>query len=391
MKVDTLAHLRPGTPGSHPAGPASAESGSDPTGAGRSGDRAVRDPGLRGDDRRADRQPGRRLTADLLPPFRLEGGRSSPVRRTHWPRPRAIRSQPHSMSDIEALRAALVATAPTNEPAFGRIRMLREALSSSAALRGRDFDQRNIGEQAMARALADRRQLDEPDPEARLAAVIGFAVLRTAMDRWLDLPGPTPLAPLIEAEFDRARHPDDPRRLMLLIPERAGPADPRPGSPLRRLGSGRRTTSIDTSRPNGPKENSVVDARARDLLTDQSGGAGRQVHQTLWARIAPNRELIAIEADPFEPRLTELLGSYVGPGFRARMSELLHDHVAEQTLLHALARRPAWCDLGRRLCRPEEPGPQARQLMSLQQKRTSDTSMRRRTCAQGGPATPPSW
>jgi AcrR family transcriptional regulator len=116
----------------------------------------------------------------------------------------AIRSQPPSMSDMEALRAALVATAPTNEPAVARIRMLREALTSSAALRGRNFDQRNLGEHAMARALADRRQLDEPDPEARLAAVIGFAVLRTAMDRWLDLPDPTPLAPLIEAEFDRA-------------------------------------------------------------------------------------------------------------------------------------------------------------------------------------------
>jgi AcrR family transcriptional regulator len=117
----------------------------------------------------------------------------------------AIRNQPHSLSDMDALRAALVTTAPANEPAVGRIRMLREALSSSAALRGRDFDQRNLGEHAMARALADRRQLDEPDAEARLAAVLGFAVLRTAMDRWLDLPDPTPLAPLIEAEFDRAR------------------------------------------------------------------------------------------------------------------------------------------------------------------------------------------
>ncbi len=123
---------------------------------------------------------------------------------------------------------------------------------------------------------------------------------------------------------------------MLLIPERAGPADPRPGSPLRRPGSGRRTTSIDTSRPNGPKDNSVVDARARDLLTDRAGAARFQVDQILRARIAPNRELIAIDTDPFEPRLTELLGASVGPGFRARMSELLPDHVADQTLLHAL-------------------------------------------------------
>ena len=117
----------------------------------------------------------------------------------------AIRSQPPSLSDLEALRSALVATAPSNEPAAGRIRMLREALSSSAALRGRNFDQRSLSEDAMARALADRRQLSEPDREARLAAVVGFAILRTAMDRWLDLPDPTPLSPLIEAEFDRAR------------------------------------------------------------------------------------------------------------------------------------------------------------------------------------------
>jgi AcrR family transcriptional regulator len=118
----------------------------------------------------------------------------------------AIRNQPASLSDFAALRAALVATAPQNEPAVTRIRMLREALSSSAALRGRDFDQRNLSEQAMARALADRRQLDEPDHEARLSAIVGFAILRTAMDGWLDLPDPTPLGPLIAAEFDRAQH-----------------------------------------------------------------------------------------------------------------------------------------------------------------------------------------
>ncbi len=123
---------------------------------------------------------------------------------------------------------------------------------------------------------------------------------------------------------------------MLLIPERAGPAHPLASSPLRRNGSGRRTTSIDTSRPDGPRENSVVDARARDLLTDPAGGAARRVDQNLRARIAPDRELVTIESDPFEPRLTQLLGAYVGPGFRARMSELLPDHVAAQSLLHAL-------------------------------------------------------
>ncbi len=123
---------------------------------------------------------------------------------------------------------------------------------------------------------------------------------------------------------------------MLVVPERAGPAHPLGGSPPRRVGSARRTTNIDTSRPNGPKENSIVDARARDLVTDPFGDTACRFEQNLRAQIAPNRELIAIESDPFEPRLVELLGSYVGPGFRARMSELLPDHVAHQTLLHAL-------------------------------------------------------
>jgi AcrR family transcriptional regulator len=128
----------------------------------------------------------------------------------------AIRNQPRRLSDLEALRAALVATAPSNEPNLARIRTLREALSSSAALRGRDFDQRSLSEEAMARALADRRHLEEPDREARLAAIVGFAILRTAMDQWLDRPGPTRLSPLIDAEFDRAQ------RLI------GGPADHRP-------------------------------------------------------------------------------------------------------------------------------------------------------------------
>jgi Protein of unknown function (DUF2889) len=123
---------------------------------------------------------------------------------------------------------------------------------------------------------------------------------------------------------------------MLLIPERAGPSDPRPGSPSRRTGSARRTTSIDTSRPHGPKENSIVDARARDLVTDRTGGVASRSEQSIRAEIAPTRELIAIESDPFEPQLAELLGLYVGPGFRARMSDILPDHVAGQTLLHAL-------------------------------------------------------
>jgi hypothetical protein len=123
---------------------------------------------------------------------------------------------------------------------------------------------------------------------------------------------------------------------MLTLPERAGPANPVAGSPPRPLMSARRTTSIDTSRPGGLDQESVVDARARDLITGPSHGAVDQHEQSFRARIGPDRHLIAIESDPPEPRLAHLIGSFVGSGFRATMAATLPDHAARQSLLYAL-------------------------------------------------------
>jgi Protein of unknown function (DUF2889) len=123
---------------------------------------------------------------------------------------------------------------------------------------------------------------------------------------------------------------------MLVVPERAGPANPLASSPARAPGSARRTTSIDTSRPEGLRRDSVVDARGRDLCTDSSGRARREHTQSFRARIAPDRKLLGIEADPPEPLLAQLIGLPVGPGFRARMAEILPAHAQGQTLLYAL-------------------------------------------------------
>jgi hypothetical protein len=123
---------------------------------------------------------------------------------------------------------------------------------------------------------------------------------------------------------------------MLIVPERAGPAHPLASSPARAPGSARRTTSIDTSRPEGLRRDSVVDARARDLCTDSSGWTRPEQAQSFRARIAPDRKLLSIEADPPEPRLSQLIGLAVGPGFRARMAEILPDQAERQTLLYAL-------------------------------------------------------
>jgi hypothetical protein len=123
---------------------------------------------------------------------------------------------------------------------------------------------------------------------------------------------------------------------MLTVPERAGPANPRAASPARPPMSARRTTTIDSSRPGGLDGECAVDARARDLVTGPTGDVTVQLEQTFRARISPDRHLLAIEADPPEPRLAQLVGAYVGSGFRATMAETLPDHVARQSLLHAL-------------------------------------------------------
>jgi hypothetical protein len=79
----------------------------------------------------------------------------------------------------------------------------------------------------------------------------------------------------------------------------------------------------------------AVDARARDLRTGSPGDDGTDLTH-LRARIAPDRTLLEIAANPPEPRLAGLVGARVGGGFRARVTECLPDHAEARTLLHAL-------------------------------------------------------
>ena len=120
---------------------------------------------------------------------------------------------------------------------------------------------------------------------------------------------------------------------MLIVPDRAGPAQPRASSPPRELGSVRRTTSIDSSHPHGMSGPIEVDARARDLRTGEGTWADEQ---RLRATLGADRVIVAIAAEPAEPRLARLVGATAGPGFRARMTELLPDHAERRTLLHTL-------------------------------------------------------
>jgi hypothetical protein len=78
-----------------------------------------------------------------------------------------------------------------------------------------------------------------------------------------------------------------------------------------------------------------VDARARDLVTrasDDSLAHDQRLRLTLGA----DRSIQVVEAGPPEPRLADLVGATVGPGFRSRLATVLPDHAEDRTLLHTL-------------------------------------------------------
>lgn len=122
---------------------------------------------------------------------------------------------------------------------------------------------------------------------------------------------------------------------MLLLPEAAGPHDPEPATPARAPGSVRRTSSIDTTRPDGLRGPSVVNARARDLLTGRDGAATVIGEATLRARLGAAGVLEEAESSP-PAALAGLLGSPVRAGFRALLAREVPEERDACTLLHLL-------------------------------------------------------
>lgn len=102
--------------------------------------------------------------------------------------------------------------------------------------------------------------------------------------------------------------------------EAAGPHDPHTPAPARPPASLRRTTTIDTHRPEGILGPPVIEARARDLWTAADGTATvvdlAHIAATLDGR---QHHLVSIESDPEVAGLQELLGAVVGPGFRSKV------------------------------------------------------------------------
>jgi hypothetical protein len=125
---------------------------------------------------------------------------------------------------------------------------------------------------------------------------------------------------------------------MLLLPEAAGPMDPAGSTPDRRPGSIRRTSNIDTARPDGLRGDLVVTARARDLRTGPDGDTEVVAEAELVARVAgPTQQLLSVETSPALPALQQLVGAVVGPGFRGRLARAVPGEQEAGTLLHLLA------------------------------------------------------
>jgi hypothetical protein len=116
-----------------------------------------------------------------------------------------------------------------------------------------------------------------------------------------------------------------------------GPHRPDLATPARRPGSVRRTSSIDTNRPDGLESDAVMDGRARDLLTRPDGTTLITGEATVWARVGGMTRLLnEVRSAPDRQELQELIGAVVGPGFRGRVDALVEEDRDRRTPLYLL-------------------------------------------------------
>lgn len=103
-------------------------------------------------------------------------------------------------------------------------------------------------------------------------------------------------------------------------------------SPLRRPGSIRRTTTIDTVWPEGVAAPRIMRGAARDLLTDDAGHARDLARASFTLTVSPRREILELVTDPAWPEVQGLVGVAAGsPGgsSRARLAAALGHRAGE--------------------------------------------------------------
>jgi AcrR family transcriptional regulator len=116
----------------------------------------------------------------------------------------AYLEQPKSMSDYDALRAAMVAQAEGITALRSRIETYRAAVRSSPALVGLEHQHFDDHAKSITAAITARRPKVSPE-DARALASIALALFQRALHRWIEGPPHVDLADLMGEEFDRAR------------------------------------------------------------------------------------------------------------------------------------------------------------------------------------------
>jgi hypothetical protein len=98
----------------------------------------------------------------------------------------------------------------------------------------------------------------------------------------------------------------------------------------------RRTSSLDSGRPDGAGGPLVIDARARDLITAVDGTTTEH-HVAIRLTVdEASREIVSVRAEPELPGLDTLVGRPSGAGFRRALAELLPDEGRQRSLAHLL-------------------------------------------------------
>ncbi len=118
---------------------------------------------------------------------------------------------------------------------------------------------------------------------------------------------------------------------------RLAPANPFGPSPPRRDLSIRRTSSIDTTWPEGIGKPMLMHGHARDIFTERSGGPIRMLAEDDVRILAtPTREILEISADRRDREVQQLVGQKGGGYLRGVLAQLLPDELAAGTPLNLL-------------------------------------------------------
>jgi AcrR family transcriptional regulator len=142
-----------------------------------------------------------------------------------------FRDQPASLSDLEALCAALVALSSQLPRSRQSLLTYQCILSTSPTLRGREQDQQKESAAKVADAIAARRSLPRADEACHLLASLCVLMYRLSLDSWLAGPASVPLGEVVVKKFrmlaEQFTQADATRRRVATLPPRRRAVGPR--------------------------------------------------------------------------------------------------------------------------------------------------------------------